>query len=106
MALKKYNIIIQETAEEDLDRILEYISETLLEKATAYRIYKSIVESIQGLETMPKRCPIIDEEPYRKMKTRRLIIENNSAFYYVDDETNTVHILRILYNRREWKNLI
>ena len=104
--MKKYKVIIQESAELDLMGIIEYIATDLGEKDIALRLYRSMVENINSLSSTPGRCAIIDEEPYKTMRTRRLIINNYSVFYFVNNETETVHILRILYNRRDWKNLL
>lgn len=101
-----YEVIIQENAENDLLAIIEYISDCLCEKEIAVKIYRDIMHGILSLETMPKRCSVIDKEPYRSDRIRRLIVGNYSAFYVVDDEEKTVHIIHIVYNRREWQNII
>lgn len=103
--MKKYKVIIQESAELDLNGIIEYIAIDLNEKSIALKLYKKIVEAINSLSDTPGRCAVIDEEPFKTLQTRRLIIDNYSIFYYLNNETETVHILRILYNRRDWKNL-
>ncbi len=101
-----YEIIIQEKAENDLRRIVEYITDCLCERNIALKIYKEISQGIMSLEMMPKRCPVIDLEPFKRNDIRRLIINNYSAFYFVNEETSTVHILHIVYNHREWQNII
>ena len=102
----EFNVIIESSAEKDLYGILTYISETLLEPAVAKRIYLSIKEQILSLSSMPLRYALIDEEPYRSMGIRKIPVENYIAFYIVDESHKTVHVFRILYNRREWHNLI
>lgn len=102
----KYEVIMENSAERDLLEILTYISETLLEPAAAKRIYLSIKEQVQSLDHMPFRYSVIQEEPYCKLGVRRIPVENYTAFYVVDEAGQAVHIFRILYNRREWRNLI
>ena len=102
----KYEVIIENSAERDLLEILTYISETLLEPVAAKRIYLSIKEQAQSLDHMPFRYNVIQEEPYCQMGVRRMPVENYTAFYVVDETGHTVHIFRILYNRREWQSLI
>lgn len=104
--MKKYDIVIQKIAELDLDGIVEYIYNGLHERRIAFAVYKRITENICSLKEMPKRCSVIDEEPYKTLGTRRLIVDNYSMFYYVDDETMTIYILRILYNHRDWQSII
>ena len=102
----KFDVIIEPTAEKDLYGILTYISETLLEPAIAKRIYMSIKEQVLSLSDMPLRYALVDEEPYRSMGVRKIPVENYIAFYIVDEPRYAVHVFRILYNRREWQNLI
>ena len=61
---------------------------------------------ILTLNKMPFRYSVVNEEPYRSMGVRRIPVENYTAFYVVDEEGKTVHIFRILYNRREWQYLL
>jgi len=104
--LTEYKIVIEETAENDLVGILSYISDTLHEPNTAMKIYASIKKEILTLNQMPLRYALVNEEPYRSMGVRRIPVENYTAFYVVDENEKTVHIFRILYNRREWQYLL
>lgn len=104
--MEKYNVLIDTEAEKDLIGILTYITETLKEPRVAARIFHSIREQILSLDQMPNRYAVIAEEPYATMGVRIFPVENYMAFYYVDDLKRTVHVFRILYNRREWQNLI
>lgn len=101
-----YSVIVDSTAEKDLYGIVTYISETLLEPSIAQRIYFSIKQQVLSLSSMPLRYALIDEEPYRSMGVRKIPIENYTAFYIVDEAHLTVHVFRILYNRREWRHLV
>lgn len=102
----KYNVIIQESAETDLGGIVDYIANGLHEVRIAARLYSRLKENMFSLQTFPGRCKIISEEPYREMNLRRLIVDNYSIFYVVNEDTLTVHIIRILYNHRDWQNII
>lgn len=105
-ALETYKIIIERPAQVDLEEILDYIALVLREKRSAERIYKAIKDEIISLAELPFRCPLLRKEPYRSIGVRRLLVESYAAFYTVDEENKAVHILRILYNRREWQALL
>jgi plasmid stabilization system protein ParE len=106
LALKKYKIEIENAAERDMYDILSYITETLKEPALALRIYKSIKEQIGKLSTMPARSRIVDDHPYASIGVRRLWVENYVVFYVIDETVLTVHLIRVLYNRREWQSIL
>lgn len=104
--MEEFEVIIEETAERDLISILSYISDTLKEPAIAKRIFLSIKDQVLSLNQMPYRYAVVNEEPYMQMGIRKISVENYTAFYFVDDKNKIVHVFRVLYNRREWKNLI
>ena len=104
--MTEYKIVIEQTAENDLLGILSYISDTLHELSIAMKIYGLIKKEILNLNRMPFRFEVVNEEPYRSMGVRRIPVENYTAFYIVDENEKTVHIFRILYNRREWQYLL
>ena len=102
----KYNIVFEELAENDLTDIFEYICNKLHEPEIAGRIYRSLKKDILSLETMPFRFALLEENPYKSMGVRCLAIENYTAFYIPDKNTKTVHILRVLYNWRDWQAIL
>ena len=104
--MKTYKIQIERAAEQDLYKIFSYISDTLLAPDAAKRIYLSIRQEIESLTFMAERYALIQEEPYRSAGIRKLLVENYLIFYGIDHDTNSVHILRVLYSRREWKHLL
>ena len=104
--MSEYKIVIEKTAENDLLGILSYISDNLHEPGTAFRIYGSIKKEILTLCKMSFRYSVLNEEPYSSLGVRGIPVENYIAFYVVDETEKTVHIFRILYNRREWQYLL
>lgn len=104
--MEKYRIVIEPAAVNDLRDIAAYITETLKDPASARRVYLSIKKSFSALENMPYRQKNVNDEKFSRLGLRRLPAENYSEFYLVSEETHTVHIVRILYNRREWQYLL
>lgn len=101
-----YKVIIDFPAEQDLTDLFFYITETLKTPDAAKRLYEKIRQEISALASMPYRCPLISEEPYSRLGVRKLFIENYIAFFLIDEAAHEVHVFRILYQRREWHNLI
>jgi len=104
--LAEYKVIIELPARGDLQGLLRYITNTLKEPVVAKRIYTSIREQILTLSQMPLRHCVVQEQPYAEIGVRKLRVEKYIAFYVIDEEKCEVHVLRILYNRREWYNIL
>jgi len=101
-----YSVIIDSKAGRDLEDIIIYITETLKAPDAARNLYHKIKHEILNLELMPYRCPLIAEPPYSQIGVRKLFVENYIAFFVVDEAAHEVHIFRILYNHREWHDLL
>lgn len=104
--MTEYKVFIETAAEKDLLGILLYISKTLKQPTIAKRVYTEIKKQVDSLHNMPCRQRVVKEEPYAAQGVRRHYVENYMVFYVVDDSKNEVHVFRILYNRREWQNLL
>ena len=104
--MTEYKVVIEKTAENDLVEILNYISNTLHEPNTAVKIYGLIKKEILTLDKMPFRYGVLRDEPYSSIGVRGIPAQNYIAFYVIDEDEKTVHIFRILYNRREWQYLL
>ena len=102
----KYEVILETTASSDLHSILDYITDVLKEPETALRVFLAIEEKVLSLDELPHRQGIVKDEPYKSLGVRWLPIENYTAFYVIDEGRRDVHVLRILYNRRNWKSFL
>lgn len=101
-----YKVLVSATAERDILSIVRYISATLKEPQSAERTYYAIKAKIISLEHMPDRHGVVREEPFAQIGIRKLFVENYTVFYLVDEDKKAVHIIRVLYNRREWQHLL
>lgn len=55
---------------------------------------------------MPNRYSIIDEDSIAIKGLRKIIVDNYILFFILSEGNNTVTIIRILYGRRDWVNLL
>ena len=101
-----YEVILETTAILDLYGILDYITDILKAPQSARRVFLSIEAQVMSLDHMPMRHNVVKEEPYASLGVRLMPVENYNAFYIVDEQAHEVHVIRILYKRREWQNLL
>lgn len=90
-------------ARQDLRDILDYISNQLHEPATAVRLVRQITDEINGLNVMPERYHIYDEDPWRNSRLRSFAVKNYLVFYLPDERSHTVYVVRIFYGGRDVK---
>ena len=94
--MRRYEVLISDKANEDMEAIYKYIAETLLVPVTAAKQYNRIAEAILSLENMPERIKIMDSGPEHSKKLRALIVDNYTVFFVIKNET--VYITRVLYS--------
>ena len=102
--MKKYNIEYSKESKEDLIGIKQYIKYKLQEPETANKLISKIRKSIKTLKDNPEIYTIIDDDIIRKLEIRKLIIDNYIVFYKIKNES--IEIVRIMYGRRNWINLL
>ena len=112
----KYEVVFETTAILDLCGIFDYITDILKEPKTARRVFFSIEKKVMSKEEIPTEFPCLDDlpkchgvvrdEPYASIGVRFMPVGNYTVFYIADETERKVHVLRILYNRREWQNLL
>ena len=101
-----YKVVIQEAARLDIRSIIEYISNDFNEPLVAEKLVRCIADRINRLTDYPKRNKRLNDEPFYSKGYRVTYVKNYAIFYYVDDKLNTVNVMHILYNRREWQDLL
>jgi toxin ParE1/3/4 len=101
-----YSVILEATASSDLRGILRYIAGTLKEPVAAKRVYYSIKEKVSALNQMSLRFPVVQDDILAIRGVRWMSAENYLVFYIINENRKKVHVLRILYNRRDWRSLL
>ena len=104
--MSNYFIEITNSADKDLHNIGHYIFNELQSPETARKTVQKIGSIILSLEEMPLRSSLIADERLAHLGIRKIVVDNYIVFYIVDEERKTVTIVRILYTRRDWENLL
>jgi len=96
--------VFSETAENDLDEVVEYLSN--FSPSIARRYYDEIMVKSLSLTLMPQRCPFVQDEALREKGYRWLFVRNYTIFYVIEEENNIVDIRAIMYSGREYTALL
>ena len=97
----EYKIIITPDAEQDLIQIRNYIMYQLEEPETAIKYIRKIKNEILQLSYLAPSIKIEDEEPLHSMGIRKLITENYYTYFEINDNTNEIYVLNIIYKGRD-----
>ncbi len=99
-------VVFTEPAEYDLLDIEYYIFANLCNPRAAQRISNGILDMASKLAEYPEGHPLVADELLRRIGLRMKHFDNYNIFYYYDLENDTVYIIRILYNKANWQNIL
>jgi len=100
--MEQYDIRILPTAKQDLKELIDYLN--TLSREVALKYYDRLTAEIAGPATMPERCPRPRDLALAAKGYRYLLVGNYLVFYVLVGKT--VQIRRILYARRDYKQIL
>jgi addiction module RelE/StbE family toxin len=102
----KYEIVITGPADADISDIALYISNELHSPQAAVNLLDDIDRHILDLEHMPKKYALVQDERLSDQRIRIIPVKNYLVFYSINDNSKTITIIRVLYNKRDWVKIL
>ena len=96
-----YQVHITSTAEHDIMRAADYIEFTLKNPNAADNLLDAAT-----LADLPQKFHLVDDPVLASWGIRFVIINNYLAFYTIDEEKQTVIIVRFLYQKSNWTSIL
>jgi toxin ParE1/3/4 len=101
-----YSLYITEIAEEDILATVRYIANVLKNPIAANTLLDEIERYEKILEDTPGIYPFVHDEYLAGKGLKYVAIKNFLLFYTIDEKSKIVNIIRFLYGRRDWKNIL
>lgn len=101
-----YNLVITKPAEKDLADILQYISKDLSAPKAANDLLDDILRCYDNISSNPLVYALCDNDRLKSKEYRKALIKNYIMLYRVDEEKQTIYIMRFIYGRRDYINLL
>lgn len=106
MGKSNYTIKVAPKAFDDLDEIYSYISHELDNEGAADNLLEKLETSIMRLKEFPFSGSFVRDETLKDKGYRKLIVDNYIAFYLVKEEKKQILVMRVLYGRQKYQDLI
>ena len=104
--MERYNVIITPDAAVDLSQLKSYIAYTLQAPETALKYIRGLRQEIEKLDSFPGAVAPVPDEPWHSRGIRRIIHKNFYIYYRIDESTKCVHVLNVIYVRRNQLNAL
>ncbi len=101
-----YDLRITKKAEDDLNAAADYIEFTLLNPQAANDLLDKAVKELSNLTEMPQIHRIVDDPFLNALGIRFILVNNYIAFFLINEEEKTVYIIRFLYGKRNWIQIL
>lgn len=105
MDINNYEIVLTDTAKDELNEIYEYISTQLLEQAIANKLMNKIEQKVLRLKDNPYSCAEIHIKPHNE-SYRKLVVDNYIVLYGVDEKYKQVIIYRVIYGKMDYLKIL
>lgn len=102
----KYELYVTRSAEADIEESVDYIEFVLKNPQTADSLLDAVNEAFQSLTAFPLRNSLASDPLLNAWGIRFVIIKNHLAFYTVDEAVGRVNVIRFLYMKRDWVNIL
>lgn len=97
----KYEIKVTRQALEQMREIAHYISYDLMAPEAADNLLDDLKASILKLSVLPKKYPLIEEEPWRSEGVHKIVVKNFPVYYWINEEYNKVQVTAVIYSKRD-----
>lgn len=106
MEENEYTIKITPKAYEDLDEIYGYVAKDIYNENAADHLMEKMETSIMRLKDFPFSCSYVEDEILKDKGYRILIVENYIVFHLVREDEKQVVVMRVLYGKQKYRDLI
>lgn len=101
-----YKIVKTDSFQRDLDAVVGYIALSLENRSAARALLDAIGKVYDNLECMPLMYEACRDPYLHELGFRKAVVHNYVIIYKVDEEQETVYVLRLFHGWQDYKNLL
>ena len=108
MASDRYNYVLTESAEADIDEAFDpgYIAGDLVNPDAPSRLADELEEKLEEICKTPKAGRPVHNPYLKRDDVRRVLVKNYIAYYLIDEEEANIVVLRVVYSRRDQDKIL
>jgi len=72
----------------------------------ADNLIKEIIECLDKIKKNPNIRPLVQDKYLASLGYRLINVKNYMVFYIIDNDNKHIRIIRFLYNKRNWINIL
>ena len=92
--------------EQDVDSSYKYIRDKLGAPMAANSLIKELIEKLNKIKENPNIRPLVHDKYLASLGYRQISVKNFIIFYIIDNDNKYVNVIRFLYQKRNWINIL
>jgi len=101
-----YKLQFSKLYREDVDSSYNYIKNKLEAPMAANNLVIEILEKLNKIKENPNIRPLVQDKYLASLGYRSMNVKNHIIFYIINNDNKTVKIVRFLYKKRNWTNIL
>jgi len=101
-----YKLRFSKLYKRDVDSSYNYIKNKLEAPKAADNLIREIMESLNKIKENPNIRPLVQDKYLASLGYRLINVKNYIIFYIIDNDNKHIKIIRFLYNKRNWINIL
>ena len=101
-----YRLRFSKLYKKDVDSSFNYIKDTLEAPMAAENLIKEILEKLIKIKENPNIRSLVQDKYLASLGFRSINVKNYMIFYVIGSDNKHIKIVRFLYNKRNWKNIL
>jgi len=101
-----YNLIISKLYKGDTLSAYNYIKNVLNAPIAAKNLKNEIKDKLMYISKNPTHRPLVYDKYLAGLGYRLISVKNFMIFYIIDDDNKRIKIIRFLYGKRDWINIL
>ena len=101
-----FKLIFSKFYKRDVDSSYNYIKNNLEAPMAANKLIKETLEKLNKIKENPYIRPLVQDKYLASLGYRSINVKNYMIFYIIGDENKQIKIIRFLYNKRNWINIL
>jgi len=101
-----YRLRFSKLYHSDLDESYNYISKNLENPMAADRLIIETKKKLLEVRNNPTHRPLVNDEYLANLGYRLKIVKKFLIFYIISEDNKHIKIVRFLYGKRDWMNIL
>jgi len=101
-----YKLKFSKLFKEDVDSSYSYIKNKLEAPKAAENLINEMLEKLNKIKVNPKIRPLVQDKYLASLGYRSINVKNYIIFYIVSEDNRSIEIIRFLYKKRNWINIL